>query len=37
MPSLSFVDQYKNAFSRKMRAYLIKDEATFEKLANEKF
>jgi hypothetical protein len=38
MPALQFLDTETNKnFSRKMRAYLIKDEGTFERLALEKY
>ena len=38
MPVLEIVDYTGRAiFTRKMRAYLIKDEGTFERLALEKY
>lgn len=44
MPQLPFYEQPseqgpggKRLFARKMRAYLVKDEATFERLALEKY
>lgn len=38
MPSLPIIDLYGNyLFEREMRAYLIKDEGTFERIALEKY
>jgi len=44
MPQLPFYEPLSNEgsggkrlFARKMRAYLVKDEATFERLALEKY
>ena len=38
LPNLDIVDQNNQVlFQRKMRAYLVKDEGTFERLALEKY